>query len=111
MKKSKKSISNRLKKLRMLILSLIFLLISIIPIFSYSSISFERTYGDTLSDVGYSVQQTLDGGYIITGCIDCRRQPMPIGIYLVKTDSFGDTIWTKTFGRFTDSEYRGCSIQ
>ena len=45
-----------------------------------------RTYGNTLFDAGYSVQQTTDSGYIIAGT------------HLIKTDSLGDTLWTKPYG-------------
>jgi hypothetical protein len=60
-----------------------------------------RTYGGTNSDAAESVRQTNDGGYIIAG--DSR----PIGstlaeMYLVKTDSLGDTLWTRTFGGSDD---------
>ena len=68
----------------------------------------EKTLGDTEWDKGYSVQQTSDGGYIITGCTE------PIGgngldIYLIKTDEFGNEEWTKTFGGLDNDE--GYSIQ
>ena len=56
-----------------------------------------KTYGGTASDVGFSVQQTSEGGYIIVG------ETFSFGsgawdVYLIKTDSFGDTRWTRTYG-------------
>jgi len=57
----------------------------------------ERTYGGSDDDEGYSVAQTSDGGYIVAG----RTRSFGAGeydVYLVKTDGLGDTIWTRTYG-------------
>lgn len=51
--------------------------------------------------MGYSLQQTSDEGYIITG----RRND---DVIIVKTDSLGYTIWTKVYGGDFDC---GWSIQ
>ena len=56
-----------------------------------------RTYGGTGDDRGYSVQQTTDNGYIITGSINLSSTWNKYGIYLLKTDSNGDTLWTKIY--------------
>jgi hypothetical protein len=59
-------------------------------------------YGDTLwaktfgSGNGYSVQQTDDGGYVITGFIDSFGAGRD-DVWLIKTNANGDTMWTKTF--------------
>jgi hypothetical protein len=74
----------------------------LIPLLSISNHSaaqnaFEKTYGGEGVDEGYSVQQTSDGGYIVAG----STQSFGAGlrdVYLIKTDSSGDTLWTKTFG-------------
>ena len=72
------------------------LFLFVLPMPSHAQITFERTYGGTEVDAGYSVQQTLDGGYIITGCVDCWRDSADV--YLVKTDSLGNTLWARTYG-------------
>ncbi|MDI6841007.1 MAG: T9SS type A sorting domain-containing protein [bacterium] len=46
---------------------------------------------------GYSVAQTTDGGYIVAG-ISLKYGPVNWDIYLIKTDSAGNSLWTKTYG-------------
>lgn len=67
-----------------------------------------RTYGGTGYNEGYFVQQTNDNGYILTG-FTTSYGAGGRDVYLIKTDSIGDTIWTKTFGGIGD-DY-GCSVQ
>jgi len=43
---------------------------------------------------GFCVQCLNDGGYIITG----RRESGEIGLWILRTDANGDTLWTKTYG-------------
>ena len=59
----------------------------------------QKTYGHGGSDLesGRSVQQTSDGGYIIAGHT-WFRDTGDSGMYLIKTDDSGDTIWTQTYG-------------
>ncbi len=56
-----------------------------------------KTIGGSGSDVGYSVQQTNDGGYIIAGMTNSFGAG-DNDVYLVKTNQQGDTLWTRTFG-------------
>jgi len=49
-------------------------------------------------DIGYSVKQTSDDGYIITGTLDSSDVEGHNDLWILKTDSSGDTLWTKTYG-------------
>ena len=68
-------------------------------------ISWTKTFGGTDWDVCSSVQQTTDGGYIITGSAPSFANGDD-ELYLIKTDVNGDSLWTKIF-----SGGRGSSIQ
>jgi hypothetical protein len=84
---------------------LLFIILLNIPFFGFGQ-GWEKTFGGTGSDEGISVQQTTDGGYIITGHI---RSFGNTDVYLIKTDGNGDSLWTKTFGGTGSDE--GFSIQ
>ena len=57
-----------------------------------------KTHGHQYSDRGYSIQVTADGGYIITGSSEVHTGAGGLDVYLIRTDSEGDTLWTRTYG-------------
>ncbi len=67
------------------------------PIVLEPGIMWEKTYGGSEIEKGNSVEHTSDGGYIIAGW----TTSFAVGssdIYLIRTDSNGDTLWTKAYG-------------
>jgi hypothetical protein len=56
-----------------------------------------KTYGGLDFDFGRDVQQTMDGGYIVLGTTGSFGAG-DYDEYLIKTDSNGDTLWTRTYG-------------
>ena len=67
-----------------------------------------KTFGGSSGDRGSSVQQTTDGGFIITGSTDSFGAGFG-DVYLVKTDVNGNEQWSKTFGGNSDES--GSSVQ
>ncbi len=61
-----------------------------------AQITFERTYGGEDSYSCYSVEQTSDGGYLAAGSIR-HMANNDYDFYLMKTDSYGDTLWTRFY--------------
>jgi len=50
-------------------------------------------------DEGRCVRETTDGGYIITGSTVPNGMVSHIDVLLLKTDSEGSILWTKTYGK------------
>ncbi|TKJ41064.1 hypothetical protein CEE37_05200 [candidate division LCP-89 bacterium B3_LCP] len=56
-----------------------------------------QTFGGSSEDMGKSVQQTSDGGYIITGYLT-PDGAISTDLYLIKTDASGMELWSQTIG-------------
>ncbi|MCX6827057.1 MAG: T9SS type A sorting domain-containing protein [candidate division Zixibacteria bacterium] len=62
-----------------------------------------RTYGGVSTEYGYDVQPTGDGGYIIVGSTKSSGRGKK-DVYLVRVDSLGNMLWSKTYGGAQDDE-------
>ena len=56
-----------------------------------------NTYGSSESEVGNAVLQTSDGGFLIVADVGSWDEDTE-DIWLVRTDNYGDTLWTKRYG-------------
>ena len=62
----------------------------------------QQVYGGPINysntgDEAYFVQQTIDGGYVIIGSTGYMSNGY-YDFWIIKTDSYGNEIWNKTFG-------------
>ena len=79
------------------IMNALFIIILMHNQFVFSQETWLKIYGGNYGDAGYEVQKTLDQGFIIIGVKNSDGYGS-YDIFLIKTDSQGDTVWTKTYG-------------
>jgi len=70
-------------------------------------ILWSKTFGGGNDEIGFSVQQTTDGGYIVVG--ETWSYGVGGDVWMIKTNTLGDTVWTKTHGG--NAWDRGYSVQ
>jgi len=66
-------------------------------------IEWDRTYGGDSADVAYSVIATSEGRFLLAGCTSSFGHGEQ-DVYLVETDSVGDTLWTRAYGESGNDE-------
>jgi hypothetical protein len=79
----------------------------LIKVDAQGEIQWNNTYGSIFFNIGISVQQTSDGGYILSGTDSTTAGGFDV--WLIRTNEQGDTLWTRTYGGFGD-DY-GYSVQ
>ncbi len=95
---------------RCLTTPLVVILIFISNSFSQTpNVLWEKTFGGSNIDVGYCVQQTNDGGFIISGYTRSYGTMNGRNVWLIKTDAGGNMLWNNTYGGNNDDE--GYSVQ
>ncbi len=69
----------------------------LIKVDSEGNETWSRTFGGPETEQAGGLQQTLDGGYVLTG----RTESYGAGggdVFLVRTDQLGDPLWSQTYG-------------
>ncbi|HEX2962564.1 MAG: T9SS type A sorting domain-containing protein [Ignavibacteria bacterium] len=92
-----------MKKLHLSVFIIIITLTFLSPLLN-AQISFLKTYGDSLYNEGTCVLQTSDSGYVVTSSTQDYIEDPSTSLYrkigsiqLMKTDKYGDSVWTKTY--------------
>jgi len=78
----------------------------LVKTFADGTMAWNKTYGGTGADWGYSLVETSDGGYAIAGYTNSFGSGSQV--YLVKTFADGTMAWNKTYGGTGDE--RGYSV-
>ena len=61
------------------------------------SLQWYKTYGGSQNDAMYSIVQTSDGGYAMSGDTNSFGSGNQTSLWLVKTDSLGNAQWNQTY--------------
>lgn len=63
------------------------------------TVEWTRTYGGSGDEVAAEVVNSGDGGYVLAGAVNGGMGAGGSDAYLVKTNSAGELLWSKTYGR------------
>jgi len=80
----------------------------ILKLDSSGIVQWQKTYGESGYDIARSIQQTLDGGYIVAGETSSSGAGNA-DFWILKLNANGDIVWQKTYGGSNDDIAR--SIQ
>ena len=69
----------------------------LVKINSEGNMQWHQSYGGEGSDYAYSLIETSDGGYALIGCTNSFGAGEN-DFYLIKTDSYGNLMWNRTYG-------------
>ncbi len=69
-----------------------------------------KIYGGPDNDRANSIIETMDGGYVVTGYTGERFQSSWPDVWLLRTDSNGDTLWSRKYGD-SDAQVAKCVRQ
>jgi len=75
----------------------------VIKLDAAGNLQWRKTVGGKGKDIGFSIIQSADGGYAVTGATNSSG----VGnydVYVMKLDTAGNTKWTKTLGEAGDDE-------
>jgi hypothetical protein len=78
--------------------------ISLIKTDASGALKWSKTYGGSKDDIALSVVLTKDGGYALAGGTKSYGAGQQDG-FIIKTDSNGSALWTRTYGGTGDDEF------
>ncbi|MBN1861309.1 MAG: PKD domain-containing protein [Candidatus Thermoplasmatota archaeon] len=111
------------KTILYLLICLFFIAVTTLPLYGSNShtsfniterppIEWEKTYGGKIVDWGRSVQQTSDGGYIVSGAYQRNAYtPCQGFVYVLKIDVFGNVEWDQQYGIVPNENVGQCIQQ
>jgi uncharacterized delta-60 repeat protein len=81
----------------------------ILKLNSDGTIAWQKTYGGGGTEYASSIQQTSDGGYIVTGMSDSFGTGN-LSVWVLKLNSAGTIDWQQNYGGI-EADFRNCYIQ
>src|SRR5690606_28163022 len=60
----------------------------------------DKTYGSASPDLGKQILRTHDNGYLLIGYIYDQSPPNYADIYIIKVDTNGNIVWSRTYGSY-----------
>lgn len=89
---------------------LLIITLALFAVPAFAELKWEKFYGGSYSDLGRDVKPTPDGGYIVAGHTHSYGPGTPSysNGYVVKTDSLGDTLWTRFYGSGASDDF--CAV-